>query len=478
MVVEVASNDGYLLRNFVAAGVRCSASSRPPTSPRRAIAAGVPTEVAFFGARAALRASSHAGSPPTSSSRTTCSPTCPTSTTSSRGSPTVLKPDGVLTVEVPHLLRMIERTEFDTIYHEHFSYFSLLAARTCSRARGLRVFDVEELPTHGGSLRIWASRDEAPSAWPETPAVERVLDAERAAGLDDRRRLRRRSPRASRRVLGDLRAFLREARARGARVAAYGAAAKGNTLLNAAGVGTDDDRATSSTAARTSRAASCPARTCPILAPDHVRRDRPDYLLLLPWNLRDEITEQMADVREWGCRFVVPVPRVEVAGVIFREQAIGGVFTVERRAGPRRARLLRPHVRPCDEFAEHGHPARGRAGERLVQRAARHAARHAPPGGRRTRRRSSCAASPARSTTWSSTCAPARRRSCEWLAVELSAERRNALYVPPGLAHGFLTLEDDTELEYLISTPYAPAAAAGVRWDDPASASSGPLCRS
>ena len=153
------------------------------------------------------------------------------------GLATVLKPEGVLTIEVPHLLRMLEGTEFDTIYHEHLSYFSLLAARDVLARRGLRVFDVEELPTHGGSLRIWASRATTPRRWPESPARRaRRSRAERAAGLDrldDLRRLRRHAcERAARRPAR----FLARPRPRGERVAAYGAAAKGNTLLNAAGV--------------------------------------------------------------------------------------------------------------------------------------------------------------------------------------------------------------------------------------------------
>jgi hypothetical protein len=205
---------------------------------------------------------------------------------------------------------MLESTEFDTIYHEHLCYFSLLAARDVLQRRGLRVFDVEELATHGGSLRIWASREGAADAWPETAAVERVISAERAAGLDDLATYRGFAEQVSA-VLGDLRSFLQEARRGGERVAAYGAAAKGNTLLNAAGI-TAADIAYVVDRSPHKQGRFLPGSRIPVLAPAHVRENRPDYLLILPWNLRAEITGQMADVRDWGCRFVIPVPRLEV----------------------------------------------------------------------------------------------------------------------------------------------------------------------
>jgi hypothetical protein len=222
----------------------------------------------------------------------------------------VLKPGGVVSLEVPHLLRMIERVEFDTIYHEHFSYFSLGSARDALTRRGLRVFDVEELDTHGGSLRLWVSHEAAAGLRPETATVGQVLADEREAGLGSLEGYAAFGPRVES-LLGELREFLISASANGSRVAAYGAAAKGNTLLNAAEVTTDEvayvvDRSPHK------QGRFLPGSHLPILAPDHVRHDRPAYLLLLAWNLKDEITSQMADVREWGCRFVVPVPRLEL----------------------------------------------------------------------------------------------------------------------------------------------------------------------
>jgi hypothetical protein len=172
------------------------------------------------------------------------------------------------------------------------------------------VFDVEELATHGGSLRIWATLPGASDTWPATPAVERLLGREREAGLDTLDGYTAFAPKVEG-LIADLQGCLSDAKAESARVAAYGAAAKGNTLLNAAGVTTDDigyvvDRSPHK------QGRFLPGSHLPILEPDQVRRDRSDYLVVLPWNLRDEIMAQMADVREWGCRFIVPVPRLEI----------------------------------------------------------------------------------------------------------------------------------------------------------------------
>jgi SAM-dependent methyltransferase len=307
MVIEVASNDGYLLRNFVEAGIPVLGVEPAANVAEAAIAAGVPTEIAFFGRDVAAALVGRAlGADLVVANNVLAH--VPDLDDFVGGLAAVLKPEGVLTVEAPHLLRMLEATEFDTIYHEHLSYFSLLAASNVLARRGLRVFDVEELPTHGGSLRIWAARADA--AHEETSAVQRILDDERAAGLGSVDGYRGLAPRVEA-LLDDLRRFLDDARAGGERVAAYGAAAKGNTLLNAARVGTPEIKYVVDRNPH-KQGRFLPGSHLPILEPDHVRRDRPDYLLLLPWNLRAEITAQMADVREWGCRFVVPVPSVEI----------------------------------------------------------------------------------------------------------------------------------------------------------------------
>jgi SAM-dependent methyltransferase len=309
LVIEVASNDGYLLRNFVAAGISVLGVEPSANVAEVAIAAGIPTDVEFFGTEHArtIRGRGLAADLVVANNVFAHIPALNDFTS---GLAAVLKPEGVLTIEVQHLLRLIEHVEFDTIYHEHYYYYSLLAARTVLARAGLRIFDVEELSTHGGSLRMWVSLDEAAEAWPQTEAVEGVLESERSAGLDSFETYAAFAPRVAR-VLDELRSFLGEAQADGARVAAYGAAAKGNTLLNSAGVGPNDigyvvDRSPHKQGLFT------PGSHLPVLDPEHVRDDRPDYLLLLAWNLRDEITQQMAHVRDWDCRFVVPLPRLEV----------------------------------------------------------------------------------------------------------------------------------------------------------------------
>jgi SAM-dependent methyltransferase len=305
-VIEVGSNDGYLLKNFVTAGIDVLGIEPAANVAEQAVADGIPTEVAFFGRRVAedLRARGLAADLVVGNNVLAHVPDLDDFL---GGLARVLAPGGVITIEVPHLLRLVEDTEFDTIYHEHFSYFSVVSARDALARRGLRLFDVEELPTHGGSLRLWAGHETGTEV---APSVVRVLDEERAAGLDTLEGYLTFAPRVKQ-LLAELRGFLGDAAVEGARIAAYGAAAKGNTLLNAAAVTTDEiayvvDRNPHK------QGRYLPGSHLPILAPDHVRADRPDYLLLLPWNLREEITAQMADVREWGCRFVVPVPHLEL----------------------------------------------------------------------------------------------------------------------------------------------------------------------
>jgi hypothetical protein len=225
------------------------------------------------------------------------------------GLKTVLAPDGVVTMEFPHLLRLMEEHQFDTIYHEHFSYFSFTVVRKVFAHHGLTLFDVEELPTHGGSLRIYGRHASDP-AEPVDDRVADLLAREEAAGLlepatyDDFAERVRTTKRA-------LLAFLLDAKARGESVVGYGAPAKGNTLLNYCGVRTDFlDFTVDRSPHKQGR--YLPGTRIPIRAPEAIREAKPDYVLILPWNLKDEIVEQMADVRSWGGRFVVAIPEVEV----------------------------------------------------------------------------------------------------------------------------------------------------------------------
>jgi len=222
----------------------------------------------------------------------------------------ILAPDGRATFEFPHLLRLIEGSEFDTIYHEHFSYLSLLAVQRIFAAHGLTVVQVEELPTHGGSLRVHARHTE--SAGPVHPSVAMVLAAERAAGLD-RIETYTAFQGSVRRVKRELLRFLLAASRQGRSVVAYGAAAKGNTLLNYCGIRSDFiDYVVDRSPHKQGR--FLPGSRLPIHAPERIAETRPDYVLILPWNLREEIMRQMAHVRDWGGRFVVPIPTVQVVG--------------------------------------------------------------------------------------------------------------------------------------------------------------------
>jgi hypothetical protein len=216
----------------------------------------------------------------------------------------LLKPQGVATFEVQHLLRLMERNQFDTIYHEHFSYLSLIAAQRIFDAAGLRVFDVEELGTHGGSIRFIVCRKDAAHA--ETANVARVLADERAAGLDTDAAYEAwaENVRATKRALLQLLIDLKSA---GRSIAAYGAPAKGVTLLNYCGVARDFiDFAVDVAPSKQNKL--LPGVRIPIYAPDVIFERKPDYLLILPWNLKEEIKAQMAGVRDWGCRFIVPIP--------------------------------------------------------------------------------------------------------------------------------------------------------------------------
>jgi SAM-dependent methyltransferase len=307
LVVEIASNDGYLLRHFVAAGVPVLGIEPAANVAEVAIASGIPTDVRFFG-RAVAEDVVADGRTADLVVANNVLAHVPGLNDFVSGVATLLADDGVFTVEAPHLLELIQQVQFDTIYHEHLCYFSLLSLRPLFERHGLRIFDVERLSTHGGSLRLWAAR--AASEHPTEPSVQAVLDAEIAAGLAGPDGYAGFAPRVAD-VTNALHDFLAAQRAAARSVAAYGAAAKGNTLLNTAGVSTDDvafvvDRNPHK------QGHYLPGSHLPILGPEAVRERRPDALLILPWNLRDEITAQMAEIRSWGGRFVVPIPQLVV----------------------------------------------------------------------------------------------------------------------------------------------------------------------
>lgn len=308
LVVEVASNDGYLLQYF--AQERIPVLGVEPAANVAAVAEkrGVPTCVKFFGVQTAqeLRSS---GKQADLLIGNNVLAHVPDVNDFVAGLAVLLKPEGVLTVEFPHLLSLMEQTQFDTIYHEHFSYYSFLTAEKIFAAHGLSVFDVEQLGTHGGSIRIYAAHRTSKHC----VAGERVAQLrarEQAAGLD---RLEAYSAFADKvkAVKRSLLLFLIRAREAGKRVVGYGAPAKGNTLLNYCGVRSDLLEYTVDRSPH-KQGLYLPGTHIPIFPPDMIARTRPEYVLILPWNLQAEIVEQMRDVRSWGGRFVVPVPETRV----------------------------------------------------------------------------------------------------------------------------------------------------------------------
>lgn len=307
-VVEIASNDGYLLQYFVARGIPALGIEPAANVARVAQDKGIPTRVQFFGTDTA-RALRDEGLQADLIIGNNVLAHVPRLHDFVQGLALLLKPGGVVTMEFPHLLQLMRHVQFDTIYHEHFSYFSLAAVRKVFAGQGLRLFDVEELPTHGGSLRIFAARVDDPSR-PTLPSVAALEAQETAAGLDGLAAYQDFGEKVKRTKRNLLR-FLIEAQDRGRSVVGYGAPAKGNTLLNYCGVRTDLMEYTVDLSPH-KQGKVLPGVHIPIASPDRIRETRPDYVLILPWNLKDEIVQQMSYVRDWGGAFVVPIPDLAI----------------------------------------------------------------------------------------------------------------------------------------------------------------------
>jgi SAM-dependent methyltransferase len=307
LVAEVASNDGYLLQHFVAMGIPVLGIEPTANTASVAMARGVPTEVDFFNA-ATGKALAQRGFAADLMAANNVLAHVPDINDFVAGFPLLLKPEGVLTFEFPHLLKLIEHVQFDTIYHEHFSYLSLLAVEGVLAANGMKAFDVQHLGTHGGSLRLFCAR--AASSHTETKAVRDLRAAEAAAGLNTRSPYESFAPRVEA-VRDGFLAFLDFANAEKKSVYAYGAAAKGNTFLSYAGIKAPQIKAVFD-ANPHKQGRYLPGSHVPIKAPSEVTEARPDYLLILPWNLKQEVMEHMTVIREWGGRFVIAVPEMEI----------------------------------------------------------------------------------------------------------------------------------------------------------------------
>jgi SAM-dependent methyltransferase len=308
LVVEVASNDGYLLQHFVERGHTVLGIEPAQNVADAAIERGVPTLVEFFGVESATRLRAERGGAALIIGNNVLAQV-PGINDFVGGLAALLAPNGVVTIEFPHLRRLIDENQFDTIYHEHFFYFSLLSSQRIFAAHGLELFDVEELPTHGGSLRIYAHHaDDTTHAL--TDRLRALLASEVADGYETLAPYEpfRRRVEATKR---DLLEFLIDARRAGKRVAGYGAPGKGNTLLNYCGIRTDF---VDFTVDRNpyKQGMYLPGTHIPIRPPEEIDRAQPDVILILPWNLRNEIAAQLEHTRRWGAELVVPIPGVEV----------------------------------------------------------------------------------------------------------------------------------------------------------------------
>ncbi len=307
LVVEVASNDGYLLKHFLAKGVPVLGIEPTANTAEAARAVGVRTDVVFFNAETGEALAARGDRADLMAANNVLAHV-PDLNAFVAGFPRVLKPEGVLTFEFPHLLNLIELVQFDTIYHEHYSYLSLLTVEKVLAAHGLRVFDVEQLPTHGGSLRLFCCHQAAGHT--ATEGLRAVRAREAAAGLDRPETYDGFTAHVEA-VRSSFLAFLQDAETDGRRVAAYGAAAKGNTFLNYCGV-THAHILEAYDANPAKQDRYLPGSHIPVKSPDAVRALKPDYVLILPWNLKDEITAQLAFIAEWGGRFVVASPATRI----------------------------------------------------------------------------------------------------------------------------------------------------------------------
>ena len=307
LVVELASNDGYLLQYFKQLGVGVLGIEPAANVAEAAIAKGIPTVTEFFGVALAQELAPKGKADLIVGNNVLAH--VPDINDFVGGMRVLLKPTGVVTMEFPHLIRLIDDNLFDTIYHEHFSYLSFLTVQKVFAARGLTLFDVEEVDTHGGSLRIYARHQEN-EALAVTPRVHDWVAYERSRGLDGMEAYQSFGPKvtATKRALLS---FLIDAKNRGKSVAGYGAPGKGNTLLNYCGIRTDFlDYTVDRNPVKQGN--WLPGTRIPICPPEKIRETRPDYLLVLPWNLKDEIIAQNAFIREWGGQFVVPLPEIKV----------------------------------------------------------------------------------------------------------------------------------------------------------------------
>lgn len=306
-VVEIAANDGYLLQYVAERGIPCLGVEPTRSTAQAAREKGLEIREVFFGQQAAEALAGEGWSADLMAANNVLAHV-PDINDFLRGFATLLKADGVATFEFPHLLCLMAAHQFDTLYHEHYSYLSLTAVNTLCQRNGLEIFDVSELPTHGGSLRVFVQRAGGPQV--RRTGVDDLLGIEQGVGVTTAAFYNTLAP-AAERIKHQLLRFLLQAKAEGKRVVGYGAAAKGNTLFNYAGV-KPDLLAWVADANPHKQGKFLPGSRIPVVAPERLAIEQPDYVLVLPWNLLQEVSQQQAQVREWGGRFVIAVPELTI----------------------------------------------------------------------------------------------------------------------------------------------------------------------
>ena len=304
-VIEVASNDGYLLKNFVAVDIPCLGIEPTASTAQASRAINVPVVEKFFGEEMGRDLTKNGQAADLIIGNNVYAHV-PDINDFTKGMKAVLKPSGTITLEFPHVMALIAKNQFDTVYHEHFSYLSLHTVSRIFAGAGLRVMDVEQIPTHGGSLRVYGCHEK--NDRPTTKAVTDLLQQEKQAGLCAIKTYLDFQTKADR-VKNDFIAFLLDQKQKGRKVAGYGAAAKGNTLMNYAGIKTDLV-AYVCDAAPSKQGKFLPGSHIPVLSPEAIMQQRPDTIIIFPWNIADEVKKQLADARAWGAVFVTAVPEL------------------------------------------------------------------------------------------------------------------------------------------------------------------------
>jgi SAM-dependent methyltransferase len=310
-VIEIASNDGYLLQYFLQKGIKVMGIEPTANTAEVAVSKGIKTIVEFFGTDLANRLRNHWDVQADLLLGNNVLAHVPDIVDFVRGMKIILADHGVITMEFPHLMQLVDNNQFDTIYHEHFSYLSFYTVKQIFESQGLEMFDVEEIPTHGGSLRIFA-KHASDSSKHTSENIAKLLKKEMAKGISNLSYYDNFQQKAFS-VKSSLLGFLLEQKNAGKKVAAYGAAAKGNTLLNYCGV--KNDLISFVVDANPHKQNKfLPASHIPVMNEDHLKSEKPDYVIILPWNLKEEITAQLSYIRDWGGQFVVPIPSLQIIG--------------------------------------------------------------------------------------------------------------------------------------------------------------------